>query len=189
MKRTLEDIRENLDYSYCDNETVLELCAEVERLREYRDHHEFVLSQIEAATRVKISTIGDVLAEIKGLNAVVAKLTRDCNSLEDDVRYNGEALARSDEMKGEIERLRAEIRDGDYWQQRASAALENGTCPICFATDEAGHTATCPWGEDERDSDRLQDEVNELKRLVARADEAFRKYRKMMAAAEKARKP
>ncbi len=32
MKRTLEDIRENLDVWYCDNETVLELCAEVERL-------------------------------------------------------------------------------------------------------------------------------------------------------------
>jgi outer membrane murein-binding lipoprotein Lpp len=107
MKRTLEDIRDNLEWVGCDNETVLELCAEVERLREYRDHHEFVLSQIEALTRVKISTIDDVLAEIKGLNAVVAKLTRDCNSLEDDVRYNGEALARANEMKGEIDRLRA----------------------------------------------------------------------------------
>jgi outer membrane murein-binding lipoprotein Lpp len=72
MKRTLEDIRENLDVWYCDNETVLELCAEVERL-----------------------------------NSVVAKLTRDCNSLEDDVRYNGEALARANEMKGEIDRLQA----------------------------------------------------------------------------------
>lgn len=71
MKRTLEDIRENLDVRYCDNETVLELCAEVERL-----------------------------------NSVVAKLTRDCNSLEDDVRYNGELLARANEMKDELDRLR-----------------------------------------------------------------------------------
>jgi len=33
VKRTLHDIRENLDYVGCDNETALELCAEIERLR------------------------------------------------------------------------------------------------------------------------------------------------------------
>lgn len=33
MKRTLHDIRENLDYVGCDNETALELCAEIEWLR------------------------------------------------------------------------------------------------------------------------------------------------------------
>lgn len=32
--RTLDDIRSNLDYVGCDNRTVLELCDEVERLRE-----------------------------------------------------------------------------------------------------------------------------------------------------------
>ena len=31
--RTIEDIRSNLDYVGCDNETVLALCDEVERLR------------------------------------------------------------------------------------------------------------------------------------------------------------
>lgn len=33
MKRTLEDILDNLEWVGCDNETVLELCAEVERLQ------------------------------------------------------------------------------------------------------------------------------------------------------------
>ena len=33
MKRSLTDIRENLDYVSCDNETARELCDEVERLR------------------------------------------------------------------------------------------------------------------------------------------------------------
>ncbi len=33
MKRSLEDIRANLDFVGCDNETALELCAEIERLR------------------------------------------------------------------------------------------------------------------------------------------------------------
>ena len=33
MKRTIEDIRENLDHVGCDNETALEMCDEIERLR------------------------------------------------------------------------------------------------------------------------------------------------------------
>jgi len=33
MKRTIEDIRENLAFVGCDNETALEMCEEIERLR------------------------------------------------------------------------------------------------------------------------------------------------------------
>lgn len=33
MKRTIEDIRSNLDFVGCDNETAADLCAEIERLR------------------------------------------------------------------------------------------------------------------------------------------------------------
>ena len=33
MKRTIEDIRDNLDHVGCDNETALEMCDEIERLR------------------------------------------------------------------------------------------------------------------------------------------------------------
>ena len=33
MRRTTEDIRSNLDYVGCDNDTALEMCAEIERLR------------------------------------------------------------------------------------------------------------------------------------------------------------
>ena len=36
MKRSLTDIRENLDYVGCDNETARELCDEVERLSRQR---------------------------------------------------------------------------------------------------------------------------------------------------------
>ena len=32
MKRTTQDIRENLDFVGCDNETARELCDEVDRL-------------------------------------------------------------------------------------------------------------------------------------------------------------
>lgn len=34
MKRTIEDIRSNLDHVGCDNETALEMCDEIERLRD-----------------------------------------------------------------------------------------------------------------------------------------------------------
>jgi len=37
MKRTIEDIRENLSFVGCDNETALELCDEIERLRDELD--------------------------------------------------------------------------------------------------------------------------------------------------------
>lgn len=33
MKRTLDDIRANLDHVGCDNATALEMCSEIERLR------------------------------------------------------------------------------------------------------------------------------------------------------------
>ena len=34
MTRTIEDIRENMPHVGCDNETALEMCDEIERLRE-----------------------------------------------------------------------------------------------------------------------------------------------------------
>jgi len=33
MQRTTEDIRENLSFVGCDNETALEMCEEIERLQ------------------------------------------------------------------------------------------------------------------------------------------------------------
>ena len=33
MQRTLADIRDNLPHVGCDNDTALEMCAEIERLR------------------------------------------------------------------------------------------------------------------------------------------------------------
>jgi len=37
MKRTTEDIRDNLSFVGCDNETALEMCEEIERLRAIMD--------------------------------------------------------------------------------------------------------------------------------------------------------
>ena len=67
------------------------------------------------------------------------------------------------EAADEIVRLRAEIADGDYWQVRATQAIEVGMCPICFETDEAGHKPGCPWGEDEARAERAEAEIERLR--------------------------
>jgi hypothetical protein len=48
-----------------------------------------------------------------------------------------------------IDRVHA-LEDSDAWMAHATKALQSGTCPVCFATDEAGHTESCEWGRDER---------------------------------------
>jgi hypothetical protein len=40
--------------------------------------------------------------------------------------------------------------DSDDWMQKAKEYMENGGCPVCFATDEDGHTADCEWGQAEK---------------------------------------
>jgi hypothetical protein len=47
----------------------------------------------------------------------------------------------------EIEQVFKELIDGDYWMERAKRFLENGGCPVCFCSDEAGHTKGCLWGD------------------------------------------
>jgi hypothetical protein len=40
-----------------------------------------------------------------------------------------------------------EIREGDYWMERARQSFANGTCPCCFCTDEGPHDKGCAWAE------------------------------------------
>jgi len=70
-----------------------------------------------------------------------------------------------------------EIRQGDYWQLRATEALEYGRCPVCFATDEVGHTKGCPWGQAELTNERLRTTVRALR------NEARRQHTERMAKA------
>ena len=56
----------------------------------------------------------------------------------------------------EVERLQEELKDGDYWMKRSTDCYESGMCPVCFATDEAGHTKGCLWGRAEAKIERLQ---------------------------------
>lgn len=75
-----------------------------------------------------------------------------------DRRYLRETAATLRACAIEIERLMEEITDGDYWRKRATQAIENGTCPICFSGDEGGHKDGCLWGEAEDRADQLEDE-------------------------------
>lgn len=132
-------------------------------------------------SRADIQERARLLDQIERLNALFGSrfhLDAQCGSCGGPLECDRDAICHRCTEKMEIERLLAEIREGDYWQRRARAALENGTCPICFATDEVGHTVTCPWGEDEQDNDRLRAIVDRLPKTadgepIAPGDEVF----------------
>ena len=59
---------------YCDKEKqilmmllIRDAADEIERLEEYRDHHEFAVQQLAEICGRKLTTIGDVAAEIERL--------------------------------------------------------------------------------------------------------------------------
>ncbi len=60
-------------------------------------------------------------------------------------------------------KLREQLVHGDYWQERSKLFHELGGCPVCFATDEAGHKPDCPWGKDEAELARLRAVIRELR--------------------------
>ena len=68
MKRTLIDIRENLPFVGCDNDTALELCARVEELEaelRRRDAIEAVMDGDEASIEERIKELREALAGLR----------------------------------------------------------------------------------------------------------------------------
>jgi hypothetical protein len=57
--------------------------------------------------------------------------------------------------------------DSDDWMQKAKEYMENGGCPVCFATDEDGHTADCEWGQAEKALQEARDRGERLEALVS----------------------
>lgn len=51
------------------------------------------------------------------------------------------------ELETRIADLEEELKNGDYWRERAKEFYSNGGCPVCFGTDEGDHTSSCPWGD------------------------------------------
>jgi hypothetical protein len=73
-----------------------------------------------------------------------------------------ESTARDDtirDLRAEVERLTAEINEGDYWQERAKDSFANGTCPVCFCTDEGPHESGCYHAELETRAIRAEAEL------------------------------
>jgi len=64
--------------------------------------------------------------------------------------------------KKEIEELKEEIANGDYWKKRATRYQENGSCPICFGDDEGGHNEGCYVLELEQRNAELVESVKPL---------------------------
>lgn len=63
------------------------------------------------------------------------------------------------------EKAEQEIKDGDYWMERARKSQENGTCPACFATDDANHVDGCYLGEIEQERDRLREALQRIAKI------------------------
>lgn len=59
--------------------------------------------------------------------------------------------------------LREELDHGDSWMERAKAFMENGGCPVCFSTDEDGHTQGCEYGKAEKEAEDLREQVQRLR--------------------------
>jgi len=57
-----------------DFSLIIEAAEEIERLREYRTHHEFVMSQFNELLGGEIKTIGDLLKKILSLQATIGRL-------------------------------------------------------------------------------------------------------------------
>jgi hypothetical protein len=76
-------------------------------------------------------------------------------------RFVASRLARPEPPSGEP--------DDDAWMQRAKEYAENGGCPVCFATDEDGHTSDCEWGQAEARAEKAE---SELQKWNAAADQS-----------------
>jgi len=56
-----------------------------------------------------------------------------------------------------------ELEESDSWMLKAKEYLSNGNCPICFSTDEVGHTKGCVWGQAEAKSKELVEGIKKHK--------------------------
>ncbi len=77
------------------------------------------------------------------------------------------------DLRKQMEELQTELNEGDYWQERATEFLQNGNCPICFATDEEGHKQLCPWG-------RLETDLKLNAAMLARKDCEIKNLTKLL---------
>ena len=104
MKRTLADIRENLDHVGCDNETALEMVAEIERLNKRANEVALAWSKIDDAH-----------------NAEVAQLTAELTHLRNTTAGQDVIVH---QLEAEIERLRAAAQiHRDEWDKVVSGGI------------------------------------------------------------------
>jgi hypothetical protein len=110
MKRTLEDIRENLDHVGCDNETAREMCDEIERLHARADATALAFSRCDDANE----------HEVAQLKAEVTRLTSYRDGLDKTVRELEAQVAEWTQAAGVEAGLRREFLAR---AERAEAAL------------------------------------------------------------------
>ncbi len=75
-----------------------------------------------------------------------------------------------------VEKAETEIREGDSWHERAKQAFANGTCPLCFCSDEEGHLTGCYFAEMEGEEQKAVAERNTWKARFEKLVSAERGY-------------
>ena len=103
-----------------------------------------------------------------GVANLIAKLRAENPGADDDY---AKLIAEIDRLSERCRELKTELDEGDYWMERAKQSLANGTCPVCFATDEAGHINGCWIGTLLRDHNavnQLRDRA--VKSVTARSE-------------------
>lgn len=91
-------------------------------------------------------TIADYAEQITTeRNWKISEVRSQCELRMGDARL--EHIASLTEKNAEIKRLQEELERRDSWQQQSKEFQELGGCPVCFASDETGHTNACPWGQ------------------------------------------
>jgi len=120
-----------------------------------------ILNSLEREGKMeeKLNLLIDKEARIKELEKRIklAEVTRD-----DALAYAKGYRVRAEELEMRIKELGDELKEGDYWMQRVKKFLDNGNCPICFATDEEGHKDKCFWGQAETKNKELEKAIKEV---------------------------
>ncbi len=55
-----------------------------------------------------------------------------------------------------------ELEDSDAWRKSATEFYENGGCPLCFSTDEAGCNEGCYFGQLQMENERYKIALQEI---------------------------
>jgi len=137
-----------------------------------------ILSSLEACEEqigLDVIALEKEKGENLGLRHMVSEYQTSCKIWEEIV----------EKEKDRMKELDVELKEGDYWIQRAKDFLSNGGCPVCFTTDETGHIKGCLWEQTESSLKELEAVVKSLIDFIPKGWEMPLGYTQIVIQAEK----